>query len=99
MPSLARILRLLDALPVPPRSASDRRTALRRRIAALRLPLASLRDRLRRGMVLCSNSDFDAEVRRALRRFRRGLEALIGSLPNGLRSEALLALLEEARRE
>lgn len=81
---------------VPGRSARSRHTQLRRRLARINLPLLSVVHRVRRGLVLCDEAEFDRHVRCTLERFRCDITALAQGVGNRLRSDELLALRRAA---
>lgn len=75
------------------RHACSRNTDMKRRLAKLNLPLMSVLNRLRRGLVLCSESEFQQHVHRVLTRFCGEVQALVRSLENGKRVPKILALM------
>ncbi len=93
---VACLSRRCELLQVP-RRFDCRRTLYRRRLAALGLPLRSILNRLRRGLVLCDQGSFVAHVRHALMRFEFGLRALVSMLPNQDRTDEMMALVGAAR--
>jgi hypothetical protein len=60
----------------------------------LNLPLASALSRLRRGLVLCSEVEFEQHARDVLARFYFDAHALARTLHNGERTPEVLALVE-----
>ncbi len=90
--TVARASRQCASITVARRSDS-RNTNLRRRLVRLNLPLVSVLNRVRRGLVLCDEDEFARVLQAILDRFRAEVRALVRSLPNGERPEALLALL------
>ena len=79
------------------RRAGSRNTELRQRFVRLNLPMVSVLNRLRRGLVLCNEAEFEQHARDVLARFYFDAHALARSLPNGERTPELLALVEAIR--
>jgi hypothetical protein len=78
------------------RSARTRHTRLKQRLARINLPLQSIVHRVRRGLVLCDEAEFDRHVRAALSQFSVDMVAFVRSLDNGTRTDELLALKQAA---
>jgi hypothetical protein len=76
------------------RQSDSRNTHLRRRLLQLNLPLMSVLNRVRRGLVLCDEDEFVRALQAVVERFRSGVRSLVRSLKNGERTESLMALLD-----
>ena len=74
------------------RRSDSRNTHLRRRLMRLNMPLLSVVNRVRWGMVLCGEEEFGRHLYRILNRFRVRVRSLVRSLDNEERSDELLAL-------
>ena len=79
------------------RRAKTRNTHLKKKLAKIGRPLASALNRLRRGLVLCTEAEFERHVRDVLASFYFEVHALVRSLGNGERIPEVLALVEAAR--
>ena len=97
------LLRAVDSLSLQctsislARRAKSRNTHLKKKLARIGRPLMSVLNRLRRGLVLCTEAEFERHVRDVLARFYFDVHALVRSLGNGERIPEVLALVEAAR--
>ena len=76
------------------RHSCSRSTRVKRRLMKLNLPLVSVLHRLRRGLVLCNETEFEQHVRSVLARFHVEVHLITQSLENGERTPQVLALME-----
>lgn len=75
------------------RCSDTRNTHLKRKLAKLNLPLLSVLNRLRRGLVLCGEADLEQHARKILARFCLEAHVLTRSLENGARTAQIFALM------
>ena len=93
LPVLGSLSRQCAAITFTRHSCS-RNTRLKRKLNKLNLPLVSVLHRLRRGLVLCEEAEFEQHVRSVLARFHVAVHSLTRSLENGSRTPQVLALMD-----
>ena len=86
------LIRICDSIPLE-RKWDTRRTMFRRRLMEAKLILASITGRLNRGLVLCTRSEFAAQVRVALLDFNASITGMARLLGNKTRCDGILDLV------